>query len=134
MSDLTGLPAGGFNKAPAGSVNNLIAFQKYCDFINYFEAIVDRFPAREKYALCTNIKKCLYDTMELFIVTNRSRDKPSGWFSIDTKLEILRFYVRRCHSKGSQYISNNSYEVASKKLSEIGRIIGGLINDITKKG
>jgi hypothetical protein len=49
---------------------------------------------------------------------------------VDTELEILRHYVRRSRKKGSTHLSIRSYETAVKKLSEVGRVLGGLI----KKG
>jgi hypothetical protein len=68
--------------------------------------------------------------MEKIIITNRSKNKTAGWYDVDTELEILRHYVRRSRKKGSKHLSIRSYETAVKKLSEVGRILGGLI----KKG
>ena len=39
-------------KHPAGSVWNLLLFQKFYDFDVYFEPIIERFPAFEKSAWC----------------------------------------------------------------------------------
>jgi hypothetical protein len=114
----------------AGDVANLILFQKFEDFMDYFEPIVERFPSYERYALCSSIKNCMYRIYEKIIRTNSSRNKIPGWYDIDTDLKILRGYVRRSRKKGSKYLSIRSYETASKTLSEIGRILGGLI----KKG
>jgi len=51
-----------------------------------------------------------------------------GWYKVDTEFEILRFYIRFAHSKGSKYLSHHSYETACKMMAELGRILGGLIN------
>jgi len=114
--------------APIGSVENLVFFQKYEAFIDYLEPIVDRFPAFERYAIRTQIKNCLYRIYEMIIRTNSSRNKIQGWYDIDVELKILRGYVRRSRKRGSRYLSKKSYETASKYLSEIGKLIGGLIN------
>jgi len=114
--------------AAIGSVENLVLFQKFEDFIDYFEPIVERFPAFERYALRTQIKNCMYRIYEMIIRTNSSRNKIQGWYDIDVELKILRGYVRRSRKRGSRYLSKKSYETASKHLSEIGRLIGGLIN------
>jgi hypothetical protein len=119
-----------YERAINGNVANLALFQKFEDFVDYFEPIVLRFPLYEKNALCAHIRNCMYRTMERIIKTNRSRDKAAGWYDVDTELEILRSYVRRSRMKGSKYLSIKSYETAVKKLSEVGRILGGLI----KKG
>lgn len=114
-------------KAPKGNVANLILFQKFEDFIIYFEPIVERFPRYEVLALSTDIKRIMNNIFELIIITNRTRNKLPGWFEIDTKLEVLRHYVRRARKKGSKYLSTKSYETAVKKLSEVGKILGGII-------
>jgi hypothetical protein len=119
-----------YERAVSGNVANLALFQKFEDFMDYFEPIILRFPSYERNTLCANIRNCMYRIMERIIKTNRSRDKAAGWYDVDTELEILRSYVRRSRKKGSKYLSIKSYETAVKKLSEAGRILGGLI----KKG
>lgn len=114
--------------APLGSVENLVLFQKVEDFIDYFEPIIERFPSFERYALRTAIKNCMYRIYEMIIRTNCSRNKLQGWYEIDIELKILRGYVRRSRKRGSRYLSIKSYEVAGKKLVEIGKVLGGLIN------
>ena len=114
--------------APPGSVENLVLFQKFEDFIDYFEPIVERFPSFERYALRTCIKNCMYRIYEMIIRTNSSKNKMAGWYDIDVELKILRGYVRRSRKRGSKYLSKKSYETASKYLAEVGRLNGGLIN------
>jgi hypothetical protein len=69
----------------------------------------------------------MYRAVEKIIRANRSGNKLAAWFEVDTELEILRAYVRLSRRKGSKYLSIKSYETAVKKLSEAGRILGGLI-------
>jgi hypothetical protein len=116
-----------YERAISGNVANLALFQKFEDFMDYFEPIIHRFPTYEKNTLCANITNCMYRIMEKIIKTNRSRDKAAGWYDVDTELEVLRSYVRRSRIKGSTHLSIRSYETAVKKLSEVGRILGGLI-------
>ena len=96
--------------------------------MDYFEPIVERFPRHEMTALCANIKRCMNGIFELIITTNKTRNKYPGWHEVDTRLEVLRHYVRRSRKKGSKYLSIKSYETAVKKLSEVGKILGGIIN------
>jgi len=119
--------------APLGSVENLVLFQKFEDFIDYFEPIVERFPSFERYALRTQIKTCMYRIYEMIIRTNSSRNKMQGWYDIDVELKVLRGYIRRSRKRGSRYLSKKSYETACKLLAEIGRINGGLINKEKEK-
>jgi hypothetical protein len=72
----------------------------------------------------------MYRIYEKIIRTNASKNKIPGWYDIDIDLKILRGFVRRSRKRGSRYLSIKSYETASKRLSEIGKLLGGLI----KKG
>ena len=118
------------NKLPPGNVENLLLFKKFEEFVYYFEPVVEKFPHSENFALKADIKRCLHRVLELIIITNRSSRKLDGWYKVDTEFEILRVYIRLSFKKGSKYLSFHSYEVAEKKLIELGRILGGLI----KKG
>lgn len=117
-----------FERAPQGNIAHLTLFQKFTDFIDYFEPIVMRFPRYEQNVLCANIRNCMYRIMELMIVTNASKNRVAGWYYIDVQIEVLRTYIRRARAKGSKYLSKRSHETAARKLSEVGRILGGLIN------
>jgi len=112
-------------KYPAGSVWNLLLFQKFYDFDVYFEPVIERFPAFEKSAWCAQIKNTLIDTIKLILITNKARDKMPGWYKVDTNLELLKIYIRRMRQK--KYLSTRTYETAVKRLAEIGKILGGLI-------
>jgi hypothetical protein len=72
----------------------------------------------------------MYRIYEKIIRTNASKNKIPGWYDIDIDLKILRGFVRRSRKRGSRYLSIKSYETACKHLSEIGKLLGGLI----KKG
>ena len=113
-------------KTPAGSAWNLVLFQKFYDFDTYIEPIIERFPSFEKSAWCAQIKNILIETIKLILITNKSRDKRPGWFKVDINLELLRIYFRRMREK--KYLSTRSYETTEKRLVEIGKILGGLIN------
>jgi len=115
-------------KYPAGSVWNLLLFQKFYDFDVYFEPVIERFPAFEKSAWCAQIKNTLIDTIKLILITNKARDKMPGWYKVDTNLELLKIYIRRMRQK--KYLSTRTYETAVKRLAEIGKILGGLIKGV----
>ena len=109
-----------------GSIWGLELFQKFYDFDKYIEPIIERFPSFEKSAWCAEIKRLIIETIRLIIKTNKSRNKLPGWFEIDTNLDVLRIYIRRMREK--KYLSPRSYETAIKRLAEVGKILGGLIN------
>jgi hypothetical protein len=113
-----------------GGVEKLRLFTKFEDFVDYFEPIVERFPVYERNVLCARIKNLMYGMYERIIRTNSSKNKLSGWYDLDLDLKILKRYITRTRKKGSKYLSKKSHETASKKLLEIGKLLGGLI----KKG
>ena len=113
-----------------GGVEKLRLFQKFEDFIDWMEPIVERFPVYERNVLCARIKNLMYGIYEKIIRTNSVKNKIPGWYDIDLDLKILKRYVSRSRKKGSKYLSKRSHETAVKKLLEIGKLLGGLI----KKG
>ena len=118
-----GSAAGGY----IGGVERLALFQKFEDFVDWFEPIVERFPVYERYVLCTILKNLMYGIYEKIIRTNKMKNKLPGWYEIDVELIILRRYITRTRKKGSKYLSKKSHETAVKKLLEIGKLLGGLI-------
>ena len=113
------------DKQTFSSVENLKLFQKFYDFMAYFEPIVEKFPNFEKSAWCAEAKKQMIRMLRLIIVTNKSRQKTAGWHDFDTELTVLKLYIRRFREK--KYLSPKSYEHSTKLLAEIGKITGGLI-------
>ena len=124
MYCVTGFSAG--KMRPANRVENLILYQKFKDFVMWYEPIVERYPNCQKTALCATTKNECYRIIRMIIVTNRSRDKLTGLYEIDTELQVLRFHVQYACKR--HYLSKKSYETAARKLVEIGKILGGLIN------
>ena len=110
------------------TTRDFILWQKLEDYTDYIFPILDRFPKHEKFALTSQIKNHCYGLLKQTIRTNKSRYKKEGLYELDMQLEMLRWFIR--HSYKRKYLSSGSYEVASKKLDEIGRIIGGLIKRV----
>jgi len=106
-------------------LEKLVLYQKLNDLADWLFPIVDRFPRAEKFVLCTQIKNSVYTLMRFTIRAQKSRDKLRWLYEVDIELEILRSLVRHAHFR--KYLSHKKYEIVSKMLSEIGRILGGLI-------
>ena len=91
----------------------------------YLFPIVDRFPKYEKFVLCTQIKNCAIGIARQIIRANKSRNKRVDLYDIDVSIEELRLLVRFSHDR--KYLSCKSYEETSKRVNEIGRLLGGWI-------
>ncbi len=106
-------------------MDKLVLYQKLNDMADWLFPIVDRFPRAEKFALCTQIKNSVYALMKLTIRAQKAREKLRWLYEVDIELEILRSLIRHAHVR--KYLSHKKYETVSKMLSEVGRVLGGLI-------
>lgn len=106
-------------------MQDLALYQKLGDLSDYLFPVVDRFPKREKFALCTQIKNCLHRAVCNTIRMQKSRDKRRWLYEVDIELEMLRHFVRHSHAR--RYLSNRRLKLITEKLAEVGRIIGGLL-------
>ncbi|MEX1058523.1 MAG: diversity-generating retroelement protein Avd, partial [Natronospirillum sp.] len=87
--------------------------------------VVDRFPKKERWALCTQIKNCLYRLVRRTIQLQKSKDKKAHIFEVDIDLEMLRYLIRQAHA--GRYLSHNRLRHASTLVGEIGKILGGML-------
>ena len=111
-------------------LNDFILNQKFSDFCGYLFPIVERFPHREKFALCTQIKNHCYAVTQNLIDVHRAKSKYPILYKIDGQLEFLRWLLRHSHERG--YLAHHSFETSGKKVNEIGRIVGRLLNPVDK--
>ena len=106
-------------------MDKLVFYQKLNDLADWLFPIVDRFPRLEKFALCTQIKNSVYRLMRLSIRAQKSRERLKWLYEADIELEMLRSLGRHAHTR--KFLSHKKYELLSKMLSELGRILGGLL-------
>lgn len=99
--------------------------QKLEDFTFWFLPIIDKFPKKEKWALCTQIKNSIYQLMRCAVKIQKSRDKTEHMLEFDIDLEVLKYLVRQAHTNG--HINNRKLMLTTEKLVEIGKILGGLM-------
>jgi len=112
-------------------ISGYILFQKFHDFIAYLFPIIDRYPHREKFALCTQIKNACYDVMRNIIDAHRAKSKYVILYKIDGQLEFLRWLLRHSHERG--YLAHHSFETSGKLVNEVGKIVGRLLNPGNQK-
>lgn len=93
------------------------------DFIKYMYIALRQFPKSERFTLAADIKRSLFNLLELVIRCNFSRDKTKYFLDIDTELEILKTKIRL--SKDLEFLPFKKYEICCQYLTEIGKIFGG---------
>jgi four helix bundle protein len=104
-------------------MENLIIYQRVYDLMIYLFPIIDRFPRHEKFVLCTELKNCILIIARKIVRANKSRNKRPILYDIDVAIEEVRLLIRFAHDR--KYLSHKSYEETSKRINEIGRLLGG---------
>lgn len=99
--------------------------QKTYDMIQYGYGAIAQFPKSEKYALGTDMKRCMHQVLELTIVCQKKYYKKTTLQELDVEVTKLKAYTRLAKDLG--FLPFKKYEVWSGMNVEIGRMIGGWI-------
>ena len=89
-----------------------------------------QFPRSEKHTFAAEIKKTMIKLLRMIISTNKKYHKKTTMRKLDTELELLRTYIRL--ARDLEFLPFKKYEIWSKKLEEIGKLIGGWIKSVNK--
>lgn len=106
-------------------MSELIALQKAYDCYLYLHIVLKKFPKSEKFVLSADIKLTFFEMLKLFLIANKSAYKKKLLYEADVQLDLLRFRIRIAYDL--KFMSAKQYEILSKKLNEIGRLLGGWI-------
>jgi len=93
--------------------------------IQYAYLALRQFPKSEKFTLAADIKRSMFRVLELIVRANRARHKLPLLQEIDVELDVLRSLVRL--SRDLTFLSFKKYEVWSRYLEELGKMLGGWI-------
>ncbi len=95
------------------------------DYIQYMLEILFKIPRTEKFNIGNEYKKSMYEMLENILILNKTERKIQYLNLIDTKLNVQRILIRIMYKK--RWIDIKKYNIAFEKISEIGKILGGLI-------
>lgn len=112
-----------------GEKEELIIINKYQDLIMYVYMLLDKFPVSEKVIVGGEIKKYLFQGLELLFYAKRAyskREKLKYLREVDVKLSCLKVYIRVVLKK--KLINRRNYKAWSYKITSIGNLLGGWIN------
>lgn len=108
---------------------DLLIYQKYVDLIRYSYNLLTKYPKAEKFALVANVKNSMFEALKLILRANKIYGNKAARIdmlnALDAEIQLQKVLVRISHEQ--KYISNNNYMEWSKRLDEIGRILGGWI-------
>ena len=120
-----------------GEINETKEFlllQKILDMMEYGYVCLRQFPKSEKYALATDIKRCMDEMVSLAITAQKRYYKKTTLQDLDIEIMKLRVYIRLAYRL--RFLPMEKYENWSAKVVEIGKMLGGWIktvNDRTAK-
>ncbi len=115
-------------------VEDLTIYQQYMELIYYTEMITEKYPKSTKSGIVSSIKNNTYDGMKWIIYAYKIYDKNSKLESLnklDIELKMLKVLIRVSYKK--KYISIKNYEAWSRKLNNIGALLGGWVNSCLKQ-
>ena len=95
------------------------------DLLKWAIPTLNKFPRDQRFLLGDRIENHILDVLELLVHANYSRDKLAYLQKANLKIELLRFLWRL--SLDLKYLNTRRYEFVSKKLNDIGSLVGGWI-------
>lgn len=110
--------------------NDLKILQKCYDMIEYGYAALRHFPKSERFTLVADIKQSMYELLKLIIRANKRYFKKTTLQDIDIEIEKLRYLIRL--SNGLGFLPFKKYEYWSRRLEELGKMLGGWIKATNK--
>ena len=111
-------------------VSELIIYKQFIELIYYTEMITEKYPKIEKLAIVTNIKNTTYEGLKDVLKAYRYYDKLKVLNELDIKLKFLKVLIRI--SVRRKYINRKNYAAWSKKINNIGNLLGGWISSFQK--
>ena len=111
------------------TINNeqLKLIPKLQEYIQYMLDIILKLPKIEKFNIGNEYKNRMYQILEhtLYISKIQEKERLNYLNKIDAKLNCQRIYLRIMYK--NKWIDEKKFKLAIGKVSEIGKIVGGLI-------
>lgn len=114
-------------------LEGLMIYKQYLGMIYYTENITLKYPKSEKGAMVDEIKRITYNGMRKIILANKEFNKIKRIIilnEIDVELKMLKVMIRVSYRK--KYINSKNYSAWSKKIYNIGNLLGGWIKSCLK--
>ena len=94
----------------------------------YERAVLLQFPRTERHSICQDIRMTTRNIQRLISRCKKRYYKKTTLEDIDVELDLLRELVSESYE--SRYINIHKYEVWSRKINEIGKMVGGWIKTL----
>jgi len=114
-------------------------YRKYIELLKLLNIYLNHFPNHEKYGLSQSIRITAYELFDLITEGQKKYYKKTTLTNLDVKHEQLRMKIYLAneldyfHFKDGKKVSktaNDRYLSISKMIDEVGKLIGGWINQL----
>ena len=97
------------------------------NYIEYILELIMKLPRTEKFNIGNEYKTSMYQILEYVLMINKTDKSKRLYYlnKIDAKLNCQRIYLRIMYK--NKWIDEKKFKLAIGKVSEIGKIVGGLI-------
>ena len=110
--------------------NQLIIIPKIEKYIEYMLTILLKLPRTEKFSIGTEIKTSMYEILKNVLLASKiDRKKRLEIYNIvDSHIYYQRICIRILYN--NKWIDIKKYKYSNELLSEIGKMLGGLIKSL----
>lgn len=115
------------------NVEDLVIYKQYLELIYYVETITEKYPKSVKLSLVTQIKNNTYEGIKNILIAFKEYDPKSKLASLnrlDINLKMQKILIRISYRK--KYITVKNYYAWSRKICNIGNLLGGWIHRCQK--
>lgn len=99
--------------------------QKIEEMIRYGYGAVRHFPKSERHVLSQELRHRMWRILQLAVTAGKRYHKKTTLQDLDIEIELMRRQLRLCQELGA--LPFKKYEVWSKHLDEVGRMLGAWI-------
>ena len=113
--------------------NELIMIPKIEKYIEYMLTVLLKLPHTEKFSIGTEIKTSMYEMLKNVLLASKlEKNKRLQIYNIvDSHIYYQRICIRILYNH--KWIDEKKYKYSNELLSEIGKILGGLIKSLGVK-
>jgi hypothetical protein len=113
-------------------LDDLLIRQKIEGMIQYGHVAIRQFPKSERHVLSQELRQTMWELLRLVITCNHRYHKKTTMQDLDATLDLLRSQIRL--AKDLEFLPFKKYEVWSRLLDEVGRMIGGWYKSLRTGG
>lgn len=115
------------------SDNKLVIIVKIEKYIEYMLTVLIKLPRTEKYSIGTEIKTSMYEMLKNILLASKidKNRRLQVYNIVDSNIYYQRICIRIMYNQ--KWIDEKKYKYSNELLSEIGKMLGGLIKTLKVK-